>query len=115
MSEIELNTREETRAMHKAIRAELKKGACRTMLLLWAFVRGFKYRRIERSHHFDPNTGEELNIPQTKWLKYTFETYLPGVENLEAKIHAWLDDPTGAIPVMPREKRPYVAPVAKTG
>lgn len=71
----------------------------REMLLMWAFVRGFKYRRIER-------TTRENNKPY--FHIELWNMFLPDVT--KEQIQAWLEDPTGAIPAPPpRPKKPYIA------
>lgn len=78
----------------------------REMLLLWGFVRGFKFRRIERSHRIE--NGEEFTGLSSGWLARVWRHYLPDLTDVS--VQEWLDDPTGAIAAPPpREKRPYVA------
>lgn len=78
----------------------------RSMLLLWAYARGFKFRRIERTHRMD--CGVEQNLPSAWQLQRIWKHYLPEVT--EADINAWLQDPSGAIPAPPpRPKRVYTA------
>jgi hypothetical protein len=71
----------------------------RSMLLLWGFVRGVKYRRIERT----TREGNTPNLHLDIW-----QMYVP--EITAEQVQAWLEDPTGAIPAPPpRPKKPYVA------
>lgn len=120
MSETTFST--EMKALHDHIRNDMKSAerapfrttkhkflaTHRDMLLLWAFVRGLKFRRLERTHHFDKNTNLELNMPEAKWLVEIWEDYLPETDDLETQIDNWLKDPAGAIPVPLRVKKPYL-------
>lgn len=60
MTEAEKAERAKQKAMHKNVRDALavarKRGGAhhRVMLLVWGFVRGFNFRRIEPRHHTQP-------------------------------------------------------------
>lgn len=127
--------RAELKALMKAIRKDSGFGE-RTRNLAWGFVRGFKYRRIERSHkkqylaadacvHLDAygygqdTEGKffEQNMPNPVYLAKLLSKYFPEFEadfkdkwslKPESRILAWLKDPTGAIPAPVREKKPFV-------
>lgn len=112
----------EMKALHDHIRNDMKSAerssfrttkhkwlaTHRDMLLLWAFVRGLKFRRLERTHHFDKITSLELNLPDAFRLAKIWEDYLPNSDDLETQIHSWLKDPAGAIPAPVRVKKPYL-------
>lgn len=115
-------SKQEMKALHDHIRNDMKSAerapfrttkhkwlaTHRDMLLLWAFVRGLKFRRLERTHHFDKNTGWELNMPDAFRLSKIWEDYLPETDGLEAQVDGWLKDPAGAIPAPLRVKKPYL-------
>lgn len=85
----------------------------RMMLLAWGFVRGFKFRRIERTHHLQTMPDGKVfehNLPYARSLHDVIVFFDPTVE--AADVQRWLDDPSGAIPApAPRAKKPYT-PVA---
>lgn len=100
---------QEVKRIHKSIRA-LPLGRYRN--LVWAYVRGFPYRRVERSHRIQvipqcPCTCGEFHT------KDTFEHNLPSVYTLmqtigrlqipikQQDIEVWLANPDGAIPAPP--------------
>lgn len=89
----------------------------RDLLLLWGYVRGFKFRRIERSHYVQetaPGVFYVHNLPSEVWLSRIWSTFLDETAaELAPKIKAWLADPSGAIAApAPRAKRPYIAAIA---
>ena len=79
--------------------------------LAWGYVRGFQYRRVERTNH-------QHHKADYYWLRKELEqafrkagapeSWLPSEEVLQA----WLDNPEGAIPVPVRVKKPYPRPEA---
>jgi hypothetical protein len=96
------------KSIHKSTRAN---APTRYGNLAWGFVRGFLFRRIER-------TNRPHNEPDAFWLRKELErtvlaskappAWLPSEEALQA----WLDNPEGAIPAPVREKRTSVRPEA---
>lgn len=90
--------------------------------LAWAYVRGFKYRRVERKRRTQllPNGATfEHNLPSDYLLCRVFETVglvtrseiRDTTSPARAAVIKWLSDESGAIPAPPpREKHPYVAP-----
>jgi len=113
MSEEERAERAKIKALHKAVRGDASHGP-RYRCLAWGFVRGFKYRRIERSHRTQlVNTGTvfEHNLPVAFYLHKLLSKHLPNLAKNEVEV--WLKDPMGAIPAPPpRPKKPYMHPVA---
>lgn len=125
--------RAQVKTLHKAIRADLSAGD-RYRNLAWGFIRGFKYRRIERTHRTQPlaadvyfphtptlgfvETAEgrffEHNLPDALRLTKLLAKHLPEfAEDLAnewqlkpgARIVAWLSDRSGAIPVPARKAK----------
>lgn len=111
---------QEVKRTHKAIRA-LPQGRYRN--LAWAYVRGFPYRRVERSHRVQvlppcPCTCGELhtkstfehNLPSLYALLQVLERAQVPVRFHVQDLEAWLANPDGAIPAPPppRPKKPYV-------
>lgn len=126
MNDAEKVERAQQKALHAAVRA------CppsRYRNLAWGYIRGFKFRRIERTHHIQrigdvPSPGVaymamnpgyvikadglyyEHNMPNLDVLKAVIQDFIPDVKI--ADVNAWLRDPEGAIPVpAPRPKRVY--------
>lgn len=124
------------KALHKAIRADRDSGE-RYRNLAWGFIRGFKYRRIERSHRVQPipsdgycpedvcgyvRRGElrfyEHHFPDALFLTKLLAKHLPefaaDIDGWSLKkgsrVTAWLLDPEGAIPVPVRVKKAFVRP-----
>lgn len=113
MTEEEKRVREEQKAFHKKIRQDMAaSGPCRDMLLLWGFVRGFKYRRIERKCRIQVLPDGKIvehNKPNIYWLGRVWGPYLNKDQSkLQPEIEAWLKDPSGAIPEPARVKKRYV-------
>jgi len=120
----ELNEAEKAsvKSIHKAVRA-LRKSEGRYGALAWAFVRGFKYRRVERSHHVQKDTGYEHNMPSGQLVTHLLGKAIPGFAETgekwwhtkeHADVRAWLADPSGAIPApTPRAKKPFEAKAAE--
>jgi hypothetical protein len=111
------------KAIHKAIRKETP---TRSGNLAWAFVRGFPYRRVERTTHtqiMPDGTVVNHNPPRLVAVARIIVTH---IHELEAQwfagkyqltsacpLAAWAKDPSGAIPApVPRAKKPFVRPVA---
>lgn len=87
------------KSIHKAIRA-LPLGRYRN--LVWAYVRGFPYRRVERSHRVQvmPDGYEfEHNRPSVYTLMQTIGRLQIPIKQQD--IEAWLTNPDGAIPAPP--------------
>jgi len=94
-------------AFHKSFRRHCKEKG-RYGNLAWGFVRGFPYRRIERSHHVQKENGFEHNMPSVAHLSKLFFDY--GIERLidGKELESWLANKEGAIPAPPpRVKAPY--------
>jgi hypothetical protein len=102
------------KAIHKALRAET---AGRAGNLAWGFVRGFPYRRIERTTRtqtMPDGSVVEHNRPDARYLTHLLGKLIPGFAEINEKqswntkpspaIEAWLADPAGAIPVPVRVK-----------
>ncbi len=103
----------------------------RTWLLVWAYVRGLPYRRVERHRrtqtredgsvfeHNKPQVGmvgalacvdESLRAEFEAPERFLFTRPVP-TSPTKALVEAWLADPAGAIPEPPpRPKKPYVPP-----
>lgn len=113
----------QVKAIHKALRAET---GSRAGNLAWAFVRGFAYRRVERTTRTQvlPDGSVYSHNPPPAWAITTIlGTHIQGFAEVDAErpwttkphpeVVAWLANPGGAIPAPPpREKKPYVAEVA---
>jgi hypothetical protein len=124
----------QVKAIHKAIRTDDSFGD-RYRILAWGFIRGFKFRRLERSHHMeklpdghyspapyyirtDKGVFYEHNLPEALPLTKLLAKHLPEFQaDFESKwslksgtrIAAWLEDKSGAIHAPPpRPKKPYV-------
>lgn len=120
-SEMDETGRAFVRSVHLAIKSD--KSRSRERNLAWGYIRGFKYRRIERSHHTQVVNGQifEHNFPRAYNVAYYLSKFLPefkqaidnwfaGGNKLEhiKLLEKWLSDPTGAIPApIPRPKRAY--------
>ncbi len=128
MNEQERAEREQTKKLHKSIR-ELPPSRYRDFA--WGYIRGFKYRRIERSHHISIiDLGRKAEPGKTS-RSYTqmgaylfteeglfYEHNLPSSYQLhkllssfitisEKELTDWIMDPSGAIPPPPpRVKQP---------
>ena len=107
------------KAAHVAIREHTP---CREGNLAWGFVRGFPYRRIERTTRTQVLPDGSVfnhNPPDARWITSFIARHVPGFavdKNGGTVPHpdvvAWLKNPAGAIPVPVRVKRPYVRPEA---
>lgn len=119
MNESERAERARVKALHKAIRG-LGCGN-RYVNLAWGFIRGFKFRRIERTH-WSQVSDAEAALDRNGKLRHGFiqepdGTYFyvhtmpydgflhdilsPHVTVTKEEIRAWLQDRSGAIPLPP--------------
>jgi hypothetical protein len=129
MSEEERAERARVRDLHARVRSF--GCANRIVNLAWGFVRGFKYRRIERRHRlqridtFGPSDVEvrpfgyayecvvrnkegcfyEHNFPSATAL-HRFLSVNVGLDVTIKDVWDWLSDPEGAIPCPPPRPRP---------
>ncbi len=112
--------RAKVRALHKALRA---RASSREGNLAWGFVRGFPYRRIERSTRTQvqpDGTVVSHNPPPLLYVAQFLAQHIPGLEDwFENKYRLkptcplviWAANLEGAIPAPPsRPKRPYAHP-----
>jgi len=111
----------QVKATHKAIRAKTSE---RYGNLAWGFVRGFPYRRIERTTRTQVGSDGKLvehNKPDARYLTHLLGEAIPGSAELgkswwntkaHPEIEAWLANPDGAIPAPVREKKPFTREVA---
>lgn len=87
----------------------------RELLLTWGYLRGFKFRRIERQHRLqtlEDGTVFEHNLPVARMLHMVIANFDPSAKVDD--VQRWIDDPSGAIPAPPpRAKKPYVAEAAE--
>jgi hypothetical protein len=112
------------KARVKAINVVLRtKTPSREGNLAWAFVRGFKYRRVERTtrtqvmadgsvvNHNPPNLVAVARIIVTAMPELE-AAYFKGTYALadSCPLIAWAKDPSGAIPAPVREKKAFVRP-----
>jgi len=113
----------QVKAIHKAIRAEVHSRAGN---LAWAFVRGFPYRRVERTTRTQVMADGSVynhNPPPVAAITAILGAHIPGFATVDPKrpwatkphpdVVAWASSPDGAIPAPPpREKKPYIPAVA---
>lgn len=92
------------KALHKSLRSACKNIGSRYDFLVWAYVRGLPYHRIER-------TVAEGNEPSWGFLHERLVAIEPALT--EGAVKSWLANPDGAIPVPVRERKPYIKPVEK--
>lgn len=137
-SDLSAEERAQVKALHVAIRSDREFGE-RYRNLAWGFIRGFKFRRIERSHRMQKLPDDaymggygystrpegkffEHNMPTEVTLAKLLAKHLPEFEadfltkwqlREGSRITTWLKDLEGAIPAPVREKRPYVAPASR--
>lgn len=104
------------KAIHQHARSQTEE---RYGNLAWGFIRGFPYRRIERStriQRFADGSYLEHNRPDAGHLCMAIMKVVPGFASLNAPVpeavRAWLRSEEGAIPAPVREKRQYVRPNA---
>lgn len=109
----------EVKAIHEAFRAQVHS---RYGNLAWAFVRGFTYRRVERTTRtqtMPDGTLVEHNPPSAAWVTYMIGLCCHGFAQIDSgrawatkaapEVQAWLKDPSGAIPApAPREKQLFI-------
>ena len=131
MNDEERAERSRVKALHTKLRAPLKdwkNGDRRYDLLAWAYVRGFKFRRCERTHRWqklEDGMLFEHNMPYAAllWQKLALAGAVPCDADpskpwlvwhtvdkapVGQAIQAWIADPTGAIAAPPpRAKRVY--------
>ncbi len=122
--EMSADEKAQVKSIHKSIRKET---SSRMGNLAWGFVRGFPYRRIERSTRTQVMPDGTLTVhgrPDAQTLTWFLAENIPGfVEGFSAKsrwstkaspvIQAWLDNPDGAIEApAPRPKKPFSREVA---
>jgi hypothetical protein len=96
------------KAIFKAIRSQAGE---RYGNLAWGFVRGFPYRRIERSTRTQTMPDGSMvqhNKPDARILTQFLGSHIPGFAStyysVNPAIVAWLEDPAGAIPAPVRQK-----------
>lgn len=128
MTEEERVERSRVKELHRAARNCLPVGD-RYRNLAWGFVRGFKYRRIERSHRIQPtdvgygrnppyyvfrtDAGQfvEHNMPSPDFLFKVLNKFMPEISVKDVEV--WLKDRTGGIAVRPRRpKSPQTSEIA---
>ena len=132
MTDSERAVRATTKALHAAVRAELRSAHAsggqrhRYAILAWGFVRGLPYRRFERNHNVQAladGKAFEHNLPGAMSLIQALALFLPEAAAALPKqrwdaydtksptyqrIAAWLADPSGAVPApAPRLKRVF--------
>ena len=112
-SSMSADEKAEVKAIHQAIRT--RGVGDRYHNLSWGFVRGFPYRRIER-------TVREGNEPDARLVTHMLAVAIPGFAKLgkqwwdtapHPEVESWLKNPAGAIPAPVRVKKPYVRPTAE--
>ena len=110
----------QVKSIHKALRKETP---TRAGNLAWGYVRGFKYRRIERSTRTQVmGDGSVIvhNGPPLLAVVKLLAKHVPGLESWfkspytladSCPLFAWAADPEGAIPApAPRPKKPFTRP-----
>lgn len=109
----------QVKAIHKALRKETYS---RSGNLAWAFVRGFLYRRVERTtrtqvladgsvYNHNPPSASAITAILAKHIPgfAAFDPAKPWATPAHPAIVEWLKNPEGAIPApAPREKKPFV-------
>lgn len=131
MSDEERAERARVKEMHARVRSFDR--AERYANLAWGFVRGFKYRRIERSHKlqridsYGPSDepvrlwnvwgGQVVRNKEGCFYEHNFPSALKLYELLTVRmkvdvtreaVQGWLNDPDGAIPCPPPRLRPRI-------
>jgi hypothetical protein len=121
--EMSADEKAQVKAIHKAIRKE----TChRSGNLAWAFVRGFPYRRVERTTRtqvMPDGTVVAHNAPNLVDVARILVSHIPGLEATwfrskyslaqDCPLIAWAANPDGAIPApAPRAKKPFTRAVA---
>ncbi len=118
--EMSADEQAQVKKIHKAIRAE---AGSRAGNLAWGFVRGFPYKRIERTTRTQvmaDGTVVSHNPPNLLVVARILATHIPELESYFASKYqlkkdcpllAWAANPDGAIPApAPRPKKPYIRP-----
>jgi hypothetical protein len=114
----------QVKKVHKGIRAEV---SSRFGNLAWGFVRGFPYRRIERSTRTQTMADGTVvvhNAPNLVAVARVLVAHIPSLEaewfasryslKPDCPLIAWAASQEGAIPApVPRPKKPYVHPVTE--
>lgn len=119
-SEMTADQKAEVKAIHKLLRGGTKS---RYGNLAWGYVRGFPYRRIERTTRtqtMPDGTTIRHNEPNPRHLTHALAEAIPGFAPFDPKrpwdtkphpdILAWLANPEGAIPAPMYVKKPYTRP-----
>ena len=107
--ELSAEKKEEIKRFHVEFRAFCKEYG-RYGNLAWGFVRGFPYRRIERSHRVQKENGFIHNMPSESFLLKTLHRHSMLLDVTMEEINRWLANPEGAIPAPPpRERAPRKA------
>lgn len=120
--EMSAEQKAQVKAIHKALRAET---STRAGNLAWAFVRGFPYRRVERTTRMQTMPDGSIvnhNPPPLLYVAKLLAAAIPGLEGWfkgsyslaeSCPLIAWAADPSGAIPAPgPRPKKPFKREVA---
>jgi hypothetical protein len=117
--EMSAEEKAQVKKIHKGIRNET---ASRSGNLAWGFVRGFSYRRIERTTRtqtMPDGTMVRHNAPNLVAVARIIVAHIPSLEvewfagkyqlKSTCPLTAWAASEDGAIPApAPRPKRPYV-------
>lgn len=116
------------KAVHAKIREALRSSPDRYDNLLWAFVRGLYYRRVERKTRTQVMADGSVvvhNRPSAAYLTARLARLFPEFARgqsltyewsvkAHSDVSAWLANEEGAIAAPPpREKRPYVREAAQ--
>jgi hypothetical protein len=116
-SQLNADEKAQIKAIHKALRAETPS---RERNLAWGFVRGLKYRRIERTTRSQTMPDGSIvnhNEPSLVYVAKLLAKHIPGLEGWfkgsytlaqDCPLIAWMADPSGAIPAPVRPKKPFV-------
>ena len=107
------------KAAHKAVRSQ---ASTRAGNLAWGYMRGVPYRRLERTtrtQKLGDGTVIVHNQPDLLAVAYVLVEAVPALKETwfkgytlakDCPLFAWYKDPSGAIPVPVRVKKPYVRP-----
>lgn len=105
--EMSAEEKAQVKAIHKAVRAFT---GSRYGNLAWAFVRGFPYRRVERTTRTQVTPDGKTvhhNKPHARALVSILQAGIPGFS--AEGVEVWLANPDGAIPIPVRPARkPFV-------
>jgi hypothetical protein len=119
--EMSADEKAQVKKVHKGIRSET---GSRSGNLAWGFVRGFPYRRIERTTRTQTMPDGAVvshNAPNLVAVARVIVAHIPSLEaewfagkyqlKSTCPLIAWAASEEGAIPApAPRPKRPYVRP-----